>query len=196
MIAGYVVFGMRIAPLADGFLSYYLYLPAVFCTAYIFANVSRNKILVPLCAVVALLSLYVDAASFAAAKGKDRRDVAEYIISQAKYRPVTVYLQIKGTTDHRWWKSMAWSSALKYVAPSARLLLKVDYDIYRFYVREGKDFVRKIPARPNAGDYVLVNLKDDPGYTPKTDYVSAYRNKTYQLYYIEPQDDNRTVSEN
>ena len=183
-IVVYVVFRLHIVPASDYLLSYYLYLPAVFCTSYIFCNLSKRLILGALTAILAIYSIYENYTINISCHGKDRRAVAEFIITRAAKENMTVYLHINQRIYFKWWKTMAWSSALKYAAPDIHLRLKTDLDIYRFYVPEDDKFFETALGQPEKGDYILVNTIDKPEFTADSEYQIIYHNPTYCLYFV------------
>lgn len=179
-----VVFKLRIVPASDYLLSYYLFLPAVFCTAYVFRNFSRKWLLGVFAAALVVWSAWENYAVNLAQQGKDRRELAEFVIKRAQNEDMSVYLHTNQRIDYKWWKTMAWSSSFKYAAPNSRLRFKTDLDIYRFYVREDDKFFETALGHPEKGDYVLVNMTEKPEYEAGSDYETVFRNKTYRLYHI------------
>lgn len=184
LVVYFIVFRLRIVPASDYLLSYYLYLPAVFCTAYIFRNLSSKWLLGVFASVLILWSGRENYAINLAQQGKDRRALAEFVIARAKNEDMTIYLHTNQRIDYKWWKTTAWSSSFKYAAPESRLRFKTDLDIYRFYIREDDRFFEMTLGRPEKGDYVLVNVMEKPEYVTGSDYETVWQNKTYRLYYV------------
>ncbi len=180
-----IVFYMRISSVSDYPLSYYLYLPTVFCVMYIVDNITIKKLLGVVFVPAVLISLLVNYITFDQQQGKSRRDIAEYIISNAKYKDMVVYLYSTQIIDYKWWKTYAWSSALKYADPDLKLKFKTDLDIYKYYQREEDKFYEKQLGYPTIGDYVLVNKKNELNYHPDVNQKLVYENKFYQMYYVE-----------
>ncbi|MBR1648360.1 MAG: hypothetical protein IJ689_02035 [Alphaproteobacteria bacterium] len=182
-----VIFYLQIAPVSDTFLSYYLYLPAMFCVAYILGE-CRKTYFAGLLMIISFL--YCDYQTFERYQGKDRKNVAEFITDLAKQKETFVYMQSSESSDYKWWKIMAWSSALKYSFPDTELILKSDFNFYKVYQREKDKFIEKRQVRfPQAGDYVLANKIIDPDYEPWGDYQIVYENKSYVIYYLKDKDD-------
>nr|QIM10765.1 hypothetical protein PlAlph_6570 [uncultured Alphaproteobacteria bacterium] len=184
LITYVVVFRLRIVPASDYLLSYYLYLPAVFCIAYIVRNVSLKWLLGIFSVILVMWSAWENYIINLSQQGKDRRAVAEFIIARAKNEDMAIYLRINQRIDYKWWKTMAWSSSFKYASPDSHLRFKTDLDIYRFYIREDDKFFETALGKPEKGDYVLVNVFEKPEYVTNSNYETIYQNKTYRLYYI------------
>ena len=100
----------------------------------------------------------------------------------AKDEETFIYLYCKKSIDEKFWKTMAWSSALKYASPNAKIVLKTDLDIYKFYQREEDKFFEKRLAAPVSGDYILVNRTDNSQPPLRKDIELVYQNKVYALY--------------
>ena len=183
-IVFYVIFRLHIVPASDYLLSYYLYLPAVFCTLYIFSNLS-NKILWGLAAAGILTwSAKVNYDVWQAQQGKDRRQMAEFIIAGAKDNNMSIFIRSKELIDFQWWKTTGWISALKYAAPDSKLKFKTDIPLYRFYLPASDKYFETVAGQPEGGDYVLVNIKDEPDYVPDKSEVVC-ENASYRLYHID-----------
>lgn len=184
LVTFFIVFKSHIVPASDYILSYYLYLTAVFCTAYIFCNLSRKWLLGTFAIVVIAYSGWENYNIHLAQKGVYRRELAEFIISKAKDEDMVIYMHSNQRLDYKWWKTMGWSASLKYAAPDARLHLKTDLDIYSFYHAEDSKFFRMLLGKPEKGDYILVNVTERPAFVPAPEYETVYQNKVYRLYYI------------
>lgn len=183
-IVVYVVFRLHIVPASDYLLSYYLYLPAVFCTLYIFSDLS-NKVLWGLAAAGILTwSAKVNYDVWQAQQGKDRRQMAEFIIAGAKDNNMSIFIRSKELIDFQWWKTTGWISALKYAAPDSKLKFKTDIPLYRFYLPASDKYFETVAGQPEGGDYVLVNVKDEPDYVPDKSEVVC-ENASYRLYHID-----------
>ena len=187
LIAMIVVFYMRIASVSDYPLSYYLHLPAVFCIMYIINNITNRWLLIVALLPTVFISIVINYITFDQQQGKSRRDIAEYIISNAKYKDMSIYLYSTEIADYKWWKIRNWSATLKYVNPNLKLKLKTDlsrdfigYDNMFYY-----KFYEKQIGYPVVGDHILVNKKNEKNYQPDTNQKLEYENKFYKLYFIE-----------
>ena len=180
-----IVFYMRISSISDYPLSYYLYLPTVFCVMYIINSITNRCLLMVALLPTVFISIVINYITFDQQQGKSRRDIAEYIISNTKYKDMVVYLYSTQIIDNKWWKTYAWSSALKYANPNLRLKFKTNLDIYKYYLREEDKFYEKQLGYPTLGDHILVNKKYEKDYQPTENQKLEYENKFYKLYFIE-----------
>ena len=185
IITVFIVFYLKSGSYSDYMLSYYLYLPAIFSTIYIFYALNQKMILSIIVGIVLCISAWQNYMIIDNQQGKSRRDIAEYIISNAKYKDMSVYLYSTDIIDYKWWKTMAWSSALKYANPNLRLKFKTNLDIYKYYLREEDKFYEKQLGYPTLGDHILVNKKSEKDYHPDANQKLVYENKFYQMYYVE-----------
>ena len=180
-----IVFYMRISSISDYPLSYYLYLPTVFCVMYIINSITNRWLLMVALLPTVFISIVINYITFDQQQGKSRRDIAEYIISNTKYKDMVVYLYSTQIIDSKWWKTYAWSSALKYANPNLRLKFKTNLDIYKYYLEEEDKFYEKQLGDPTFGDHILVNKKYEKDYQPTENQKLEYENKFYKLYFIE-----------
>ena len=177
---------LKIIPSADYSIPYYLYLPAVFCTAYIFTNIASNKILYAILALIIGGACYTNINISSAQQGKERRDMAEHIISHAKFMLMTIHIDVNAPNiDTRWWKSKAWANALLYSYPDINIYFKLKPDVMNIWYYNHIIPVRVSDQDPIRGDYILVNKLHHPDYNPDSNAVISYENRVYTLYYLE-----------
>ena len=119
IISAYIAIVLRIVPSQDYAESYYLYLPAVFCTIYIFENVERTSIKQLAAAVIAILSLYQNYDFYINMDGDARRELMEFFETKAPKtqdnpaRPLTVYFYSANLlTDTVFWKTTGWRASM------------------------------------------------------------------------------------
>ena len=181
-ITVFMVFYLQTGSFSDFMLSYYVYIPAIVSVAYIFYALSQKSILSVFAIALLCGSSVQNYKILIAQQGAYRRDIAEYIVNMAKDEETFIYLYCKKSIDEKFWKTMAWSSALKYASPNAKIVLKTDLDIYKFYQREEDKFFEKRLAAPVSGDYILVNRTDNSQPPLRKDIELVYQNKVYALY--------------
>ena len=196
LVAVVIVFVLQIVVMPDYYKTYYLYLPAVFCTAYVFYFLRRPVVLACLFVPLALFSGLVNKDTFEREEGSDRHAAAAFIIAEAKKNPVDIYMHSREITAHKWWKVTGWGTALKYLYPRGDITVKTSLNLPNFHVAEDYYSYEVRRGLPMPGDYFMLHKINTPDFVPGENYRSVYENRIYKIYYIEPQDDNRTVSEN
>ena len=179
-----IVFYMQICPTSDCFLSYYLYLPVVFCVSYIFANCGNWKVLAIVAVLITVVSGAINYNTYNLRQGQDRLAMAEVIAAKAGDETV-VFLYSSKSKDYKWWTMESWAAALKYLVPDMKLKFKSDalWDL-RQYVNENYVRPETIIGKPEIGDYILVNKIDNPEYAAQKGAEIVYENKTYRLYLL------------
>ena len=186
LISCLMVFFLKIVPITDAAVPYYLYLPAIFCTAYIFENITSKILLGVFLSVVIIISGYCNVNIAEAQQGKERRDIAEYLASQARFVETVIYIDVNSPfVDHRWWKVMAWVNALLYSHPDIKIRYKLDAEVHRVWFLAHPLPVLVSKIIPSRGDYILVNKAHNPDYEPAANARLAYENRVYALYILE-----------
>ncbi len=186
IISYLIVLSLRLVPTADYSVPYYLYLPAVFCTVYIFTNITSKLLLSVISILIITFAGYCNLNTSMAQQGKERRDIAEYLISHAKFMETTIYIDVNAKyIDTIWWKTKAWANALLYSYPDIKIKFKLDPQIYNIWYMNHIIPVPISNEAPIRGDYILVNKTHNPGYIPDLSATIAYENKVYTLYHLE-----------
>ncbi len=187
-----VVFKLQIACFPDQYKTWYMYLPTVFCTMYIFANVRRSGILMLIFIPVVLWAVAVNWSTRQKEEGAERRELAEFIMSTEDDK-TAFYMPERTAGDL--WKLQCFASALKYMGSDALFITDMELSATRKRFLSNGNYCKVSHRLPQEGDYVIVR-KDvgEPGNVK--DLPSVYENRVYKIYYIESANDNQIVSEN
>ncbi len=187
IIAPIVVFKLQIACFPDWYKTWYMYLSVIFCTMYIFANVPRTRILSLIFIPVVLWASVVNYDIRQREEGKERRELAEFIIS-AENEKTSFYISERTVGDL--WRLECFASALKYAGSNALLIT----DMNAKDLSE-KNYCKISRRQPQVGDYVIVRKDADETEACKNN-SSVYENRVYKIYYIGSANDNQAISEN
>ena len=189
LVTAVVVFKLQVVVIPDYYKTYYLYLPAVFCSGYIFSFFRRRLWLWALFAPIVLYAGYVNYNTYMREEGEERRGVAEFIVSRAENEAVSIYVYSQEMTAHRWWKVTGWAAALKYLYPAGDIVFKTALRFSDFHVENDMDSYEVRVAPPVPGDYILVHKINSPSFEPGKNYVPVYENEVYTIYRTGTQDD-------
>lgn len=184
-----VIFKLQVVVIPDYYKTYYLYLPAVFCSGYIFSFFRRRLWLWALFSPIVLYAGYVNYNTYMREEGEERRGVAEFIVSRAENEAVSIYVYSQEMTAHRWWKVTGWAAALKYLYPAGDIVFKTALRFSDFHVENDMDSYEVRVAPPVPGDYILVHKINSPSFEPGKNYVPVYENEVYTIYRTGTQDD-------
>ena len=189
LVTAVVVFKLQVVVIPDYYKTYYLYLPAVFCSGYIFSFFRRRLWLWALFSPIVLYAGYVNYNTYMREEGEERRGVAEFIVSRAENEAVSIYVYSQEMTAHRWWKVTGWAAALKYLYPAGDIVFKTALRFSDFHVENDMDSYEVRVAPPVPGDYILVHKINSPSFEPGKNYVPVYENEVYTIYRTGTQDD-------
>ena len=189
LVTAVVVFKLQVVVIPDYYKTYYLYLPAVVCSGYIFSFFRRRLGLWALFAPIVLYAGYVNYNTYMREEGEERRGVAEFIVSRAENEAVSIYVYSHERTAHRSWKVTGWAAALKYLYPAGDIVFKTALRFSDFHVENDMDSYEVRVAPPVPGDYILVHKINSPSFEPGKNYVPVYENEVYTIYRTGTQDD-------
>lgn len=184
----YVTVVLRIVPSQDYAESYYLYLPAVFCTAYIFENIKKKSVGLKLALFVVVISLYQNWTFYVNMEADARHELMEFFETKAPKRqdkpegPMIVYFYSANMLiDTVYWKSTGWSASFWWMLRDRSIRVKMD----KFYepLLTGPFTSLGISYEPvTKGDYVVINRKKDPDLQGTKNLV--YKNRIYDVYLV------------
>ncbi len=181
-----IVFKFSIAPFPDEYKTYYLYLPTVFCTAYIFANIKNKWIISLIFIVIFSLSLYKNYNNFIQEEGKYRRQLAEFIITESKKNnDIELFWYLPYTFSHKWWFFTGWNAAIKYYYPDGNIVFKTNFDGRNEFLPKGQiNYELRTVMYPQINDYFVIHKIDALGYNFDKQYNKVYENNFYMVYHI------------
>ncbi len=177
IIAVIVVFKLQIACFPDWYKTWYMYLPAVFCTAYIFGNIRSRAISALIFIPVVCWSASVNYDIWQKEEGVARRMMAEFI-TERKNLQATFYMSEEAAGDL--WKLECFASALKYVGGNIRLATDMPLSAAKKQILGNGNYCEIIERPPAAGDYVIVR-KDTAEAEKRCDGRPVYENKVYKI---------------
>ena len=178
LISFFIVFYLQIAGYPDYYKTWYLYLPAVFCTGYLFCRLEK-KMLFCLFVPVMLFSAYENYVFFEREEGKCRHGLADYVISR-KEGISSWFVAEKNSRDS--WKLECFNAALRYTHPNGVLVFKTDHYFRPIMEEENSFFFKTVRAsHPEAGDYIIVHKSDNPHFSDKN-MLFMYENECYLVY--------------
>ena len=175
MMVFVLVFYLQISGYPEYYKTWYLYLPAIFFTAYVFINIPR-KFLLPLTAVALFCSLVLNCRLYNREEGQSRYELAEFIITQSD-KPIVLCVDSKNVKDS--WKAESFNSALKYVYPEGKILFRTNHKFRPVLAEENDEFFRFENGECQAGDLVIINKLDNN--SAKEENI-RYENRIYQVY--------------
>ncbi len=184
----YITVVLRIAPSQDCAESYYLYLPAVFCTVYVFENIKQKSDKLQLALLIAVFSAYQNWNFYANMEGNIRYELMEFFETKAPKKqdttepPMTVYFYSANMLiDTVYWKSTGWSASFWWMLRDRKIRVKMDKFYKQFLTGPFESL--GISYEPLAsGDYVVINRKKDPDLQGTKNLI--YKNKVYDVYLV------------
>lgn len=205
----YVVFIIKIAPSQDYPESYYLYLPAVFCTFYVFDNLRQKSAAQILAALIVLVSLYENYDFFINMQGAARHELVEFIASKAprkqeldnanypqgssymqldaflrerQNKPMTIHFFSRQKIDTVFWKTTGWKVSLGFLLPDRNIVLKMD-EFYKQFLIGGYAGLQFSYEQAVPGDYIIINKIFDANLPRLRTLV--FENDVYAVYVVE-----------
>ncbi|MBO7556184.1 MAG: hypothetical protein J6T72_02160 [Alphaproteobacteria bacterium] len=205
----YVVFWIKIAPSQDYPESYYLYLPAVFCTIYIFENVKNKTAVQILASLIFLGSVYQNYDFFINMQGAARHELVEFIASRApkkmdvdnsaypqgasymqldqfvgdlRNKPMNIHFFSRQKIDTVFWKTTGWKVSLGLLLPDRNIVLKMD-EFYKQFLIGGYAGLKFSYEQAVPGDYIIVNKVFDAN-LPRLKTL-VYENDVYAVYVVD-----------
>lgn len=160
IIVYYVVFHLQIACFPDRYKTWYMYLPSVFCTAYLFINVKDRRLLAAFFVPLMLWSAWLNFWIRKQEEGAERRELAEFITSVANEQ---VSFFVSGKDSNDLWKLEAFNSALKYAVGRNDICFKTDMEISSAKQRflADKYYYEMRREAPTDGDYVIARHDEE-----------------------------------
>lgn len=176
IIVYYVVFHLQIACFPDRYKTWYMYLPSVFCTAYLFINVKDRRLLAAFFVPLMLWSAWLNFWIRKQEEGTERRELAEFITSVANEQ---VSFFVSGKDSNDLWKLEAFNSALKYTVGGNNIRFKTNMEISSAKQRflTDKYYYEMKQEAPTDGDYVIA--RDDEESHPKNCGETIWQNRVY-----------------
>lgn len=205
----YVVFVIKIAPSQDYPESYYLYLPAVFCTFYIFDNLRQKSLAQILAALIVVVSLYQNYDFFINMQGAARHELVEFIASKApkkqelnnanysqgssymqldaflrerQTKPMTIHFFSRQKIDTVFWKTTGWKVSLGFLLPDREIVLKMD-EFYKQFLIGGYAGLQFSYEQAVPGDYIIINKIFDANLPRLRTLV--FENDVYAVYVVD-----------
>ncbi len=183
LLTAVVVFKLQMVAAADSGKTYYLYLPAVFCTAYTFDAFKRKAGMWIMGVLIVLWSAVNNYDIRQQEQGKERREVAEFILSLAKKEPVSLHIYSLEGLSLKWWKATCFGAALKYVFPQdVSVRVKTDARPLDLHVDASGKSYEVSSGEFAAGDYLLLPKKFLLYFEKPENYRLVYENKAYLIY--------------
>lgn len=209
LLVVYVVFVIKIAPSQDYPESYYLYLPAVFCTFYIFDNIKQKTLQYMLAALIFVISLYENYDFFINMQGAARHELVEFIASKAplkqgidynnypqgssymqldafllerQNKPMTIHFFSRQKIDTVFWKTTGWKVSLHQLLPDRNIVLKMD-EFYKQFLIGGYAGLEFSYEAAVPGDYIIINKIYD-GNLPRLRTL-VFENDVYAVYVVD-----------
>lgn len=177
LISFFIVFYFQIGGYPDYHKTWYLYLPAVFCTGYFFSYLGKKAFLLFFVPFV-ICSVYKDYQIGNLEEGKSRHELADYIISQGS--ETSWFVDKANVSDS--WKFECFNAALKYVYPSGELVFKTNHDFRPVMGTTNDSFFMTVKSEKAAkDDYVIVHKNDITCFSDKNMSL-IYENDFYQVY--------------
>ncbi len=177
LISFFIVFDFQIAGYPDYYKSWYLYLPAVFCTGYFFSYLSKKAFLWFFIPFI-VFSGYKDYQIGVREEGKSRHELADYIISQGD--KTSWFVDKANVSDS--WKFECFNAALKHVYPFGELFFKTNHRFRPVMgTKSNSFFMTVLSEEATDGDYVIVHKNDNPYFSDKN-MLLMYENDFYQVY--------------
>ncbi len=173
LILVFVIFYIRIACFPDTYKTWYMYLPCIFMTYYIFQN--SNKSLFFVIPAVVIASAGINISVWNKETGKDRAQLA---FIAASLQPRIFYVCLNDNNEL--WKFECFNSAMKYLYPDTQITFKTNYTI-KPKLNDNTVYFPTKQAEPQTGEYIIVNkqFKNDC-FSPYSELI--FENKSYQIY--------------
>ncbi|MBO7556186.1 MAG: hypothetical protein J6T72_02170, partial [Alphaproteobacteria bacterium] len=186
VLVWYIICWLKIVPTQDFPESYYVYLPAVFCTIYVFENIKQVSTQRYLALLLVLLSLYQNWNCLVNMDGDARHDLMDFIETKApklqdkSKKPMTLYFYSSNLmVDTVFWRTTGWIASFRSMLTDRNILVKMD----KFYERFINSAYAIYPISFDTvarGDYIVINRKSDPDLQGTNNLV--YRNRVYDVY--------------
>lgn len=176
--------------------SYYLIIPGIFLTVYVFNAVKNLKWFYFLIILSVLYSVSFNLAHKDITEGKEYRGVAEFIDGTGSSGS-TVNLYMSPHSELNIWWYGAWASALKYTFPARTINIKLyalpEYEdelTIIFYQKDRENYqpLHIVKEKPQKGDYYL--LRRNQHYSEDLDFIKSqpvlkvYGNRSFEIYQI------------
>ncbi len=174
----YVVFHLQIACFPDRYKTWYMYLPSVFCTAYLFVNVKDRRLLAAFFVPLMLWSAWQNGRIRSREEGTDRRELAEFVASVAD-RPAVFFVSGKDSDDL--WKLECFDSALKYAVGGNDIRFKTDMEIpsAKRQILTGENYYGIRREAPAEGDYAVIRRNEEK--RPENCGETVWQNRVYEV---------------
>ena len=178
IIVYYVVFHLQIACFPDRYKTWYMYLPSVFCTAYLFVNVKDRRLLAAFFVPLMLWSAWQNGRIRSREEGTDRRELAEFMASVAD-RPAVFFVSGKDSDDL--WKLECFDSALKYAVGGNDIRFKTDMEIpsAKRQILTGENYYGIRREAPAEGDYAVIRRNEEK--RPENCGETVWQNRVYEV---------------
>lgn len=178
IIVYYVVFHLQIACFPDRYKTWYMYLPSVFCTAYLFVNVKDRRLLAAFFVPLMLWSAWQNGRIRSREEGTDRRELAEFVASVAD-RPAVFFVSGKDSDDL--WKLECFDSALKYAVGGNDIRFKTDMEIpsAKRQILTGENYYGIRREAPAEGDYAVIRRNEEK--RPENCGETVWQNRVYEV---------------
>lgn len=178
IIVYYVVFYLQIACFPDRYKTWYMYLPSVFCTAYLFVNVKDRRLLAAFFVPLMLWSAWQNGRIRSREEGTDRRELAEFMASVAD-RPAVFFVSGKDSDDL--WKLECFDSALKYAVGGNDIRFKTDMEIpsAKRQILTGENYYGIRREAPAEGDYAVIRRNEEK--RPENCGETVWQNRVYEV---------------
>ena len=183
LLTAVVVFRLQMVAVADSGKTYYLYLPAVFCTAYIFYTLKEKAGIWITGALIVLWSAADNCDIRQQEQGRARREAAEFILSLAQKEPLDLHIYSLENPSLKWWKTTCFGSAMKYMFPQdLSVRIKTDARPLNLHVDDSRQSYEVSSGAFVAGDCLLLPKKFLPYFEKPQNYHSVYENRAYRIY--------------
>lgn len=178
IIVYYVVFHLQIACFPDRYKTWYMYLPSVFCTAYLFVNVKDRRLLAAFFVPLMLWSAWQNGRIRSREEGTDRRELAEFMACVAD-RPAVFFVSGKDSDDL--WKLECFDSALKYAVGGNDIRFKTDMEIpsAKRQILTGENYYGIRREAPAEGDYAVIRRNEEK--RPENCGETVWQNRVYEV---------------
>ena len=178
-----IIFYFQIGGYPDFYKTWYLYLPTIFCTGYIFNNLNKKWLLIIFIPIV-LFSFYKNWWIFEKEEGKSRRELVEYMISQGN-QPTFYFVDKENFHDG--WMFESFNSALKYTFPNGNIIFETNHDFHPRINNKNDYFYKTIKSDlPVNSDFIIVYKYKS--YNISVNATLVYENKFYKVYKLNNED--------
>ncbi len=183
LLTAVVIFKLKMVAVADSDKTYYLYLPAVFCTAYVFDTLKRKAGIWIAGVLIVLWSAVNNYDIRQQEQGQERREVAEFILSLAKKGPVSLYIGSFESSPLKWWKATCFGAAMKYMFPQdLSVHIKTDVRLPDLHIDNSRESYEVSSGKFAEGDCLWLPKKFLSYFPKPQNYRSVFENKAYQIY--------------